>query len=475
MPPKVELDGIPRSVAEIFQSPQLSRGDLIFLSKERPQLPSGVRPVDIIAKTRDGVSLTREEMFDWINGITSGAIPEYQAAAWLMAVRIKGLTPDETTDLTLAMAASGEVLDLDEFGIVTDKHSSGGVGDKTTLVVAPILAACGLTVGKMSGKGLGHTGGTLDKLESIPGLRIDLSREEFLAQMRETGIVVTGQTGELAPADKKLYALRDVTATIDSIPLIAASIMSKKTASGANHLVLDVKVGKGAFMQNLEDATSLAKTMVEIGKRVGIKVEAEITDMNQPLGEAVGNALEVLEAINTLKGDGPADFSELCLETSARMLVLAGITANMDLAREMVRKVIRDGTALEKFRTMVRAQGGDERVIDRPEEILEIAPKHPVYYHGPGGYVQSVDPMAVGLTAMHLGGGRKKKEDTIDHSVGIVMKAKIGRWLNDGDLIGFVHTSDEGMVVSAVREIESAVTVDSDNIEPLPLVYTVIS
>lgn len=459
----------------------LTRADLSAYgavpTEQRPLLPPGVKPVDIISKTRDGIALSKGEIFGWINGITAGLIPDYQTSAWLMAVRMRQepLTLDETVNLTLAMAASGEVLDLDRFGIVADKHSSGGVGDKTTLVVAPMVAACGIRVGKMSGRGLGHTGGTLDKLESIPGFRVDLNKDEFLAQIEKEGIVVTGQTGELAPADGKLYALRDVTATIDSIPLIAASIMSKKIASGANHLVLDVKVGKGAFMKTLDEARLLAKTMVDIGKSIGMKVEAEISDMNQPLGEAVGNSLEVLEAINTLNGNGPDDFYEHCVDTAARIILLAGKASDMESARKLGLQTIHDGTAFKKFRDMVRVQGGDERVVNSPLSVLKIAKAYPVVYNGPDRFIHKVDPMIVGLTAMHLGGGREKKGDLIDYSVGVVMKAKVGHTLRNGEIIGYVFTDDESKVEDAKMNIEKAVMVGVDLVEPLPLIYETVS
>lgn len=461
-------------VRETLTRADLSAYGAVSIEK-RPLLPTGVKPSDIIAKTRDGIALSRDEIFGWINGITAGVIPDYQASAWLMAVRKGKLSLDETVDLTLAMAASGEVLDLDGFGIVADKHSSGGVGDKTTLVVAPMVAACGIRVGKMSGRGLGHTGGTLDKLEAIPGFRVDLSKDEFVAQIEKEGIVVTGQTSELAPADGKLYGLRDVTATIDSIPLIAASIMSKKIASGANHLVLDVKVGDGAFMKTLDEARELARTMVDIGKSIGMKVEAEISDMNQPLGEAVGNALEVLEAINTLKGEGPADFYDHCIDTAARIILLVGRANDLESARSLVKQTISDGTALEKFQIMVKAQGGNERVVDIPLKVMKIANAHPVTYNGPDKFIHKVDPMIVGLTAMHLGGGREKKGDLIDYSVGIVMKAKVGQSLHNGEVIGYIFTDDLGKVDKAKTDIEKAVVVGDDRIEALPLIYETVS
>ncbi|MDO9027900.1 MAG: thymidine phosphorylase [Candidatus Roizmanbacteria bacterium] len=449
------------------------RRELINYSKNielKTKLYRGFNPQDVIRNTREGKPLSQNEILNWVNGVANNVIPDYQTSAWLMAVcmRQPPLTMEETTNLTLAMAASGDILDLDEFGIVADKHSSGGVGDKTTLVVAPIVAACGIRVGKMTGRGLGHTGGTLDKLESIPGFRVDLTRDEFLRQTKEVGIVVTGQTGELAPADGKLYALRDVTETVDNIPLIAASIMSKKIASGANHLVLDVKVGQGAFMKTIEDARQLARTMVEIGKMVGMTVVAEITNMNQPLGEAVGNSLEVLEAIETLKGKGPDDFYEHCIETSARMILISQKAENMEEAMAMVRRTIEEGDALEKFRVMVRAQGGDERVIDDPT-VLKIAKQYSVCYEGDDGFVNNVDPMAIGIAAMNLGGGRKRKEDKIDHSVGIVVKAKVGKPLQENNLIGYVYSDNPEKAEEAKLSLQRAVTTSLQQVEDLPV------
>lgn len=456
----------------------LSRADLEQYAQiplaERPGLPAGVTAKNILEKTRYGVELSRDEIFGFIKGFTYGDIPDYQAAVLLDRILLKGITPRETFDLTLAMAASGEILNLDEFGIVTDKHSSGGVGDKTTLVVAPLVAACGLNVGKMSGRGLGHTGGTLDKLESIPGFRVDLNTYEFKSQLAETGIVVTGQTGELAPADGKLYALRDVTDTIDSIPLIAASIMSKKIASGANHLVLDVKVGEGAFMKTLEDARELAQTMVDIGKAFGIKIEAEISDMSQPLGNAVGNAIEVLEAVNTLQRHGPPDLHQHCIDTAARIVLLAGKAKNMMQAHKEVLKAILDGSALEKFREMVIAQGGDGNVVDNPKNVLKIAKYWPIFFQGNSGYVHQVNPMDVGLTAMKLGAGRQKKGDPIDHSVGVAVYAKVGDKLENDQFIGAVYTNNQQAAMEAVVSIRDAFTIGVEEIEPPPLIHEVI-
>jgi len=375
------------------------------------------------------------------------------------------------------MAASGDILDLSEFGHVVDKHSSGGIGDKTTLVVAPIVAACGLTVAKMSGRGLGMTGGTLDKLESIPtpdgevpGFNVKLTEEEFKKQAREIGIVISGQTGEMAPADGILYAIRDVTETIDSIPLIASSIMSKKIASGATDLVLDVKVGKGAFMKTPEEAFELARTMVDIGKKVGINVVAEITNMDQPLGEAAGNALEVLEAINTLEGNGPEDFTQHCIETASRMLVISGGAKDMAEAKILVIRTIDERTALEKFRQMVKAQGGNEKVVDHPEKILTLADKFPIHYQGKIAlFVSDVNAEAVGLAVKDLGGGREKKGDRIDYSVGIKVIAKVGKTVNPGDEIAIVFSNNPINASAAIRSLNQAITITDQSVKIPPI------
>ncbi|MBI5127294.1 thymidine phosphorylase [Candidatus Roizmanbacteria bacterium] len=432
---------------------------------------------NFVEKTKRGEPLTQRELFGFVTKATYDNLPDIHLTAWLMAVTMRKpplqpLTKEEITNLTLAMAASGDILNLDEFGIVTDKHSSGGVGDKTTLVVAPIVAATGITVAKMSGRGLGHTGGTLDKLESIPtpggmvpGMRVNLSENQFKKQAEEIGIVVTGQTGTMAPADKKIYAVRDATWTVDSIPLIAASIMSKKIASGSNHLVLDVKVGEGAFMKTLEDARELAKTMVEIGEMVGMTVVAEITNMNQPLGEAVGNALEVFEAINTLKGRGPDDFREHCIETAARMILISGKAENMDEAITIAQRTIDEGTALEKFRQMVKAQGGDERVIDDPKVLMGNVKVTPVYFEGDDGYISNVNPMEIGLAVKKLGGGRELPEDNIDHSVGMIVKAKVGKPIKKGDLLGYIYSSSSQKPEEAINSLIKSVTTSSQPVE----------
>lgn len=430
-----------------------------------------MRAVDIIIKKRDGHELSRDEIAFFIQGYTRGEIPDYQAAAWAMAVLLRGMTPRETTDLTLAMAASGETLDLsDVVPIAVDKHSTGGVGDKTSLVVEPVVAACGLAVGKMSGRGLGFTGGTLDKLESIPGYRTDLSTAEFLHQLKETGLVLTGQSADLAPADGKLYALRDVTGTVQSIPLIASSIMSKKIAAGAQAIVLDVKVGLGAFMQTLPEARRLAKLMVQIANLAGRKAVALLSDMNQPLGQAVGNALEVREAIDTLHGNGPEDFEEHCLVVAAHMLHLGGKANTLEEARTMAEQALADGRAWQKFRTLVSAQGGDLTYVDEPERLPRAAIIEPLLAPR-DGYLARVHARMVGETAVILGAGRAKKGDPVDHAVGIEVHHKVGDSLSAGEPIFTIHVADAERLAEARRRLLAALTWSDDPVVPLPLFY----
>ncbi len=430
-----------------------------------------MRAVDIIIKKRDGSELSRDEIAFFIQGYTRGEIPDYQAAAWAMAVLLRGMTPRETTDLTLAMAASGETLDLsDVVPIAVDKHSTGGVGDKTRLVVEPVVAACGLAVGKMSGRGLGFTGGTLDKLESIPGYRTDLSTAEFLHQLNETGLVLTGQSADLAPADGKLYALRDVTGTVQSIPLIASSIMSKKIAAGAQAIVLDVKVGLGAFMQTLSEARQLAKLMVQIANLAGRKAVALLSDMNQPLGQAVGNALEVREAIDTLHGNGPEDFKEHCLVVAAHMLHLGGKANTLEEARTMAEQVLADGRAWQKFRTLVSAQGGDLTYVDEPERLPRATIIEPLLAPR-DGYLARVHARMVGETAVILGAGRAKKGDPVDHAVGIELHHKVGDSLSAGEPVFTIHAADAARLAEARRRLLAALGWSDDPVEPLPLFY----
>ena len=415
-----------------------------------------MKAVDVIIKKRDGHALSRQEIDFFIQGYTRGNSPDYQAAAWAMAVLWRGMTRQETVDLTLSMAQSGATMDLhDVAAVVVDKHSTGGVGDKTTIVVAPLVAACGLPVGKMSGRGLGFSGGTLDKLEAIPGYDTALSVERFKAQLRQIGVVVSGQTCELAPADGKLYALRDVTGTVPSLPLIASSIMSKKIAAGADAIVLDVKVGRGAFMTTLDDATSLAQTMVDIGKGVGRRVSAVLSDMDQPLGRAVGNALEVVEALDTLRGRGPADLVEHCLVTGAEMLVLGGVAEDPASARRLLVDALQSGHALSKFYDWVAAQGGSLSVLGEPP-TMQAAPIIRTVGAPRSGFVASIDAMAVGLAAVELGAGRSQKGDKIDHAVGVVLEAKVGNEMRVGDALFSVHANGEAAFERARARLSAA-------------------
>ena len=433
-----------------------------------------MRAVDIIAKKRDGKTLSREEIEFFVRGFTSGEIPDYQAAAWLMSVLLRGMNARETADLTWAMAHSGETLDLSSVApFVVDKHSTGGVGDKTTLVVAPLVSAAGIPVGKMSGRGLGFSGGTLDKLESIPGFCADLSVTEFLAHLREVGIVVAGQTADLAPADGKLYALRDVTSTVESIPLIASSIMSKKIAAGANGIVLDVKVGLGAFMRTEEQAVELAQTMVAIGEQVGRRVVAVITDMNQPLGYAVGNALEVREAIATLQGHGPVDFTELCLTIAAQMVCLAGRAQTVQEGRALLEQTLRSGAARERFRDLVRAQGGDPTVVEHPE-IMPQARLIKDVRATRTGYLRTIDAMEVGLTSALLGAGRARKGEPVDLAVGVVLAVKLGDRVAAGQLLCTIHANDEDRLAQAERRLQDAFLFSAEPIAPPPLIHQII-
>ena len=430
-----------------------------------------MRAVDVIIKKRDKKELTREEIRFFVHGISTGRIPDYQASAWAMAVLLNGMTPRETTDLTLAMAQSGEVLDMhDVVDIAVDKHSTGGVGDKTTISVLPIVAACGLPAGKMSGRGLGFSGGTLDKMESIPGYRCDLTTEEFVEQLKKTGIVLSGQSKDLAPADGKLYSLRDVTGTVQSIPLIASSVMSKKIAAGAHAVVLDVKVGKGAFMETLSDARELADLMVQIGQLAGRKVVALLSDMNQPLGNAVGNALEVREAIDMLHGGGPEDFREHCLHVSAHMLILGEKAKNMTEGRDMAEQAVRDGSAFEKLRTLVRAQGGDVAYVDDPDKLPK-AKFVEVIKSPESGYLNQVQARIVGEAAVALGAGRAKKGDPIDHAVGFVIHHKVGDKIEKGQPLFTVHANDEVLLAEARKAVLDAHGWSDIPVPPLPLFY----
>ncbi len=433
-----------------------------------------LRMVDLIVKKRDGGTHTREEIDFFIQGYVRDEIPDYQASAWCMAVYFQGMTPEETTWLTHAMAHSGDVLDLHDVApFIVDKHSSGGVGDKTTLAVAPIVAAAGLPVGKMSGRGLAHTGGTLDKLESFRGFRVELTFEEFKRQLKEVGLVVAGPTHNLAPADKKLYALRDVTGTVPSIPLIAASIMSKKIATGSDAIVLDVKVGEGAFMKTLDDAERLARLMVDIGTQLGRRMAAVISDMNQPLGRAVGNALEVKEALATLRGEGPSDFTELVRTVAGEMLRLGGKAPSREAARALVDEMIAGGAALRKFREFIAAQGGDPAQVDNPD--LLPAARIVVDLPSPqAGYVAGLNAYEVGLSAMILGGGREKKGDPIDHAVGVVLYKKIGDRVEAGEPLCQIHANDEARLAEARRRLLAAYTFSETPVSSPPLIHAII-
>ena len=430
-----------------------------------------MRAVDIIIRKRDKGELTQGEIEFFIKGFVSGDVADYQASAFAMAVLLNGMVPRETTDLTLAMAHSGQMLDLsDVVDLAVDKHSSGGVGDKTSLAVLPIVAACGLPVGKMSGRALGFSGGTLDKLESIPGYRVDLTTDEFKKQLKDKGIVLTGQSLDLAPADGKLYALRDVTGTVQSIPLIASSIMCKKLAAGAQAILLDVKTGLGAFMETLDEARQLANLMVDIGKLAGREVVALLSDMNQPLGNAVGNSLEVLEAIETLRGAGPQDFREHCLHVSAHLLVLGKRAQDLAEGRAMAEKSIADGSAFEKFRVLVQAQGGDVSYVDDPSkfpraEYVEVveSPRN--------GYLAQIQARSVGEAAVTLGAGRAQKSDPIDHAVGFVIHHKVGDKLEKGEPLFTIHANDESKLAEAREAVLAAHSFTSEKVTPLPLFY----
>ncbi len=433
-----------------------------------------MRAVDVITKKRDGLVLSKEEISFFIEGFTSGEITDYQAAAWAMAVLLKGMNAKETTDLTMAMAHSGEIMDLsDVVPIAVDKHSTGGVGDKTTITVAPIVAACGLPVGKMSGRGLGFSGGTLDKLESIPGYRTDLNTDEFKQQLKEIGIVLTGQSLDLAPADGKLYALRDVTGTVQSIPLIASSVMSKKIAAGAQAIVLDVKTGKGAFMQTLEEAKQLAETMVSIGELSGRSVVAVLSNMEEPLGIAVGNAMELAEAVQTLKGKGPDDYMEHSLTLSAHMLVLGKKAKDLAQGKQMALEVIENRKAFEMLKKLVKAQGGDARVIDDLSLLPQAKYSAEVKADG-DGWIGEVNAREVGETAVDLGAGREKKGDAIDPAVGIMVRVKVGQKVKRDQVLFEVKANDPGLSAAAEKRLKNAVKISAERVDPLPLFFGTI-
>lgn len=432
-----------------------------------------MRMYDVITKKKHGESLSDEEIREFVRGYTAGDIPDYQASALTMAICLNGMDDREIATLTDAMAHSGDVVDLTEFGDMSvDKHSTGGVGDKTTPVVAPIVASLGCKVAKMSGRGLGHTGGTIDKLESFPGYNATLSAEDFFAQVRKTGLAVTGQSGNLAPADKKLYALRDVTATVDSIPLITSSVMSKKLASGAKNIVLDVKYGSGSFMKTAEDAEILATKMVEIGKLCGRNVAALITSMDMPLGHMIGNAVEIQEAVATLSGNGPADLTEVCLSLASTIIHLAyGIT--LEEARKRAIETIESGAALAKFAEWVTAQGADPELAKN----VSLLPKAQHSYDVRAtrdGYITRMDAEMIGLSSVMLGAGRATKDDEIDHAAGIMLVKKTGEYVSEGDTVAVLYTNDTSRIEAAEAELLAAIEYGDEKPEISPLIYKTV-
>lgn len=429
-----------------------------------------MRMYDLILKKKQGGELSTDEIRYMIEGFTEGSIPDYQMSAMTMAICFRGMTPRETVDLTLAMRDSGDVLDLSGIkGVKVDKHSTGGVGDKTSLALTPIIAALGVPVAKMSGRGLGHTGGTIDKLECFDGFTTALSEEQFAGNVNTIGIAIAGQTANLAPADKKLYALRDVTATVDQMSLIASSIMSKKLASGSDAIVLDVKTGNGAFMKKLEDSRALAKEMVSIGTMAGKKTVAVITDMDQPLGRAVGNSLEVREAIDTLRGEGPADFKEVVFALGSQMLMLAGRAADEKEARALMESVIQDGSALDKFAQFVRAQGGDAAPV-YDTSLLPVAGKTLEVTAKESGYVHRILAEDIGIACMTLGGGRETKESAIDLSVGIILEKKNGNAVSDGEVLATIYGNDDAKMQAAYEKIAHAYEIAKEPAAFVPVV-----
>lgn len=433
-----------------------------------------MRMYDLIIKKRNGQSLTEEEITFMVNGFTNGTIPDYQMSAMMMAIYFQGMNEEETLFLTLAMEHSGEVLDLSGIeGIKADKHSTGGVGDKTSLALIPMTAACGLKVAKMSGRGLGHTGGTIDKLESFPGFTTEISTDQFLENVRKNGISIMGQTKELAPADKKLYALRDVTATVDNMSLIASSIMSKKLAAGADAIVLDVKTGSGAFMKKEEDAFLLGQEMVKIGKNAGKETIAVISDMDQPLGAAVGNILEVKEAIATLNGNGPKDFEMLCLTLGSHMLVAGKAAPDVKTAQEMLEEAIRSKKALEKLAQFVRSQGGDDSYVYEPEKFPEASIIEEIFSPD-DGYIKNIHCEEIGNCSLVLGGGRETKESSIDLTVGIVFQKKKGDYVKKGEPLAWIHGNDRKKTDAAKERFLNAITFSGQKPEETPLIKGIV-
>lgn len=433
-----------------------------------------MRMYDLIRKKRDGGILGQDEIAYMVKEYTKGDIPDYQMSAMMMAIYFQGMDREETLSLTMEMAKSGEMLDLSPIkGTKVDKHSTGGVGDKTSLALAPMVASCGVPVAKMSGRGLGHTGGTIDKLESIPGFSTALKTEQFISQVNEIGIAIMGQTKELAPADKKLYALRDVTATVDNLSLIASSIMSKKLASGADAIILDVKTGSGAFMKKEEDAFALAKEMVRIGRGAGRYTTAVISDMDQPLGYAIGNALEVQEAIHTLQGQGPDDFLELCLTLGAEMIIAGGKARNTEDARALLHRKIEDGSALKKLAEFVKAQGGDESYVYEPDRF-DIAPFKKEVRAKEAGWLSHIDCEEAGLCSLILGGGRENKESVIDLGVGIMLAKKKGDQVEEGDVLATLYGRDEEKLSEAAAKYETACHIGAEPVIRLPFIKGMI-
>lgn len=429
--------------------------------------------IDIIEKKRDGMSLTREEIEFFVNGYTRGEVPDYQASSLAMAIFFQDMNDEERAALTMSMVNSGERIDLSDInGIKVDKHSTGGVGDTTTLVLAPLVAAVGVPVAKMSGRGLGHTGGTIDKLESVKGFNVEISEKDFIKLVNDNQVAVIGQSGNLTPADKKLYALRDVTGTVNSIPLIASSIMSKKIAAGADAIVLDVKTGSGAFMKTLDDAEALAHAMVRIGNNVGRNTMAIISDMSQPLGNAIGNALELKEAIATLKGNGPKDLTELVLTLGSQMVVLAEQAASLDEAREMLVDAIKTGKALNKFKTFLSNQGGDDSIVDSPEKLPSA--KYQVEFKAKkDGFITEIIANEIGVASMMLGAGRQTKEDVIDLGVGIVLNKKVGEHVEKGENILTIHTNTK-KIDDILNKLDNSITIESKGEAPT-LIHKIIT
>ncbi|KDP64846.1 pyrimidine-nucleoside phosphorylase [Staphylococcus epidermidis VCU036] len=432
-----------------------------------------MRMIDIIEKKRDGMSLTREEIEFFVNGYTRGEVPDYQASSLAMAIFFQDMNDEERAALTMSMVNSGERIDLSDInGIKVDKHSTGGVGDTTTLVLAPLVAAVGVPVAKMSGRGLGHTGGTIDKLESVKGFNVEISEKDFIKLVNDNQVAVIGQSGNLTPADKKLYALRDVTGTVNSIPLIASSIMSKKIAAGADAIVLDVKTGSGAFMKTLDDAEALAHAMVRIGNNVGRNTMAIISDMSQPLGNAIGNALELKEAIATLKGNGPKDLTELVLTLGSQMVVLAEQATSLDEARQMLIDAIKTGKALNKFKTFLSNQGGDDSIVDSPEKLPSA--KYQVEFKAKkDGYITEIIANEIGVASMMLGAGRQTKEDVIDLGVGIVLNKKVGEHVEKGENILTIHTNTKE-IDDILYKLDNSITIESKGEAPT-LIHKIIT